>query len=400
MTIENTLDAEVLVIGAGPGGSAAASRLSQAGHEVLLIDKADFPRDKICGDGLSPLAVDRLAEMGILDQVEQAGANRIEDISVTGPDGLRVEAHFADFLTTTHPYSLVMPRLQFDEIIRQYALSSGVTYRARVNVKQINMDRDRIVGVMAQTPGGPLEIRTKHVVLAVGANMGLMRRSGHLKGDISLARASRAYYTVGTLAHASYDFYYEKSLMPGYGWVFPTGNRQANIGLGTFGARNVASSAVEEFIDLLEERGVIKAPQIVNKLGSFPLRTDYPSQRVAGVNWLLVGEAAGLVNPVSGEGIDLALESGLIAGDVLSKSIRTGQPFAQQYHAQIQARYRTLFRSMNLMRMIVIRPAILKRLLRSMDRNEAYFHTFLAVAMGLEPAHHLLKPGHLLQALR
>ncbi|HPV08967.1 MAG TPA: FAD-dependent monooxygenase, partial [Aggregatilineales bacterium] len=134
-----SLRPEILVIGAGPGGSAAARALAEAGHEVLLIDSADFPRDKTCGDGLTPMAVRTLRKMGVLAQVKAAGAQRIDYNRITGPFGLSATMAFAEY-QPDYPYALVLPRLILDDVLRRYALVAGAEFRGRVRVEDIRRE--------------------------------------------------------------------------------------------------------------------------------------------------------------------------------------------------------------------------------------------------------------------
>ena len=117
-----TLKPEILVIGAGPGGSTAAWALAQAGHDVMLVDQAEFPRDKTCGDGLTPTAVKMLRHIDVLPQIEAAGAVRINRAGITGPFGMSRTVPFNDCMGADDAYALVLPRIKFDEIMLRHAV--------------------------------------------------------------------------------------------------------------------------------------------------------------------------------------------------------------------------------------------------------------------------------------
>src|SRR5688500_15044043 len=173
-------DPEILVIGAGPGGSAAAWALAQQGHDVLMVDRAVFPRDKTCGDGLTPMAVQTLHQIGVYDQIIAANPARIDRVRIVGPFGAVVDVALADHMVTEIRHALVLPRLLLDDILRQRAISAGASYRDQITVKRIARSGDRITSVHATTPDGPIDFRPRHVVLAVGANMGMLKNEGFL----------------------------------------------------------------------------------------------------------------------------------------------------------------------------------------------------------------------------
>lgn len=393
---KSKLKTEILVIGAGPAGSITSARLSQAGYDVLLIDKASFPREKTCGDALSPLAVKRLAEIGVLAEVVNSGANIIESASITGTTGIKVQANFKDFLDFQRPYGLAMPRFEFDNILLQHAVQEGAAFQSNLNVLNIIRAGKDIQKVLAASSDNKIEIEAKHYVIAVGANIGLLRRNGFVDSNIALATASRSYYEVGQDIANSFDFFYEKDLMPGYGWVFPVGNGTINIGVGAWASKKVSKKNLDGFIEKLVARNSIPSPISVGKMKGYPLRTDFPSQKLSGNNWLLAGESAGLVNPLTGEGIDLAIESGLVAAEEITNSIKHRSAYADRYQNILEDRYRNMFVGMNLLRKFVINPVALNRLLDSMRKYPGLFHTFLEVSMGIKPPTHLLKSKFLL----
>ena len=152
---DQTLNPEILVIGAGPAGSTAAYALARLGHDVLLIDAATFPRDKTCGDGLTPMAVNTLHEIDALPLVEGAGAVRIDHTRIKGPFGVQATMRFADY-HPAYPYALTLPRLTLDDTLRQHAVSAGVEFMGAVRVEDIERSGQQITRIKASTPAGPL----------------------------------------------------------------------------------------------------------------------------------------------------------------------------------------------------------------------------------------------------
>lgn len=397
------LHSEILVIGAGPGGSAAAWALARAGRAVMLIDRAAFPRDKTCGDGLTPNAVRTLRQMGVLTQVERAGAQRIDCVSITGPGGMATCLSLADHMPPDVSYALVLSRFQLDDILRRHALASGAQFKGQVHVTHLQHDKDRITAVLADTPSGSVTFRAEHVVMAVGANVGLLRREGWLSPEPQVLRAARAYYQAPGGPQHSYCFYFDRELLPGYGWIFPTGDGVANVGVGILpdpdGPRPSTANLLEEFIRLRIERGDLQAAVPVGPVKSYPLRLDFLKQPVAGANWLLVGEAAGLVNPLTGEGIDLALESGLLAARLLHADICEGRSHHLGYQQALWRQYGPMFQGLSALRDVMVRPVLADYVLWLTRQHRFLAKTVLRVALGIDLPAAVFHPLFMLQLL-
>ncbi len=394
------LQPEILVIGAGPAGSAAAWALAQAGHDVLLVDQAQFPRDKTCGDGLTPMAVKKLDEMGVLSQVESAGAVRIDTVRLTSPFGITTTAPFAAH-QPDHPYALVLPRFTFDDIMRQHAVNGGAEYVGQVRVEHIVRDGDHIVAVKAISSAGPLEFRPGQVVIATGANMGLLVREGFIRHRPRLIRASRAYYIHTSAGHRLYDFFFDLELLPGYGWIFPTGDGKANVGIGVlpvfWSTHRPPRALLDEFVQRRLRDGTLSSAERHGPVKGYPLRIDFPAQRVAGKNWVTVGEAAGLVNPVSGEGIDLALESGLLAARILHSDIQAGRPDHIAYQRELWDRFGPMFTGVRVLRDIMILPFFADYTFWLMRQHRHLARTAMGIVQGMTPPQDIFHPLFILQ---
>lgn len=397
------LQPEILVIGAGPGGAAAAWVLAQVGHDVLMIDRAEFPREKTCGDGLTPRAVKMLRSIGVLPQVEAAGATRIESVRIIGPFEYSVDITLADTQPTDASYALVLSRFQFDDIMRQYAVEAGVEYMGRVRVRQVMRSGDRITSIEADSPVGPLEVRPRYVILAVGANVGFLKRAGFIRRKVQVIRAVRTYYTKVKIPNNRYTFYFDLSLMPGYGWIFPTSNGMANVGAGVFptfwASKKPTSELFAEFVRRRAKEGCMREAELVGPLKGYPLRVDFPAQRVAGENWAIVGEAAGLVNPVTGEGIDLAIESGLLAAEILHASSYKRWSNLVAYQRMLRWRYAPKFAGLHILREILVTPLFMDYMLWVMNQHRFLKRAVLSIAQGLKPPRNVFHPLFILQFL-
>src|SRR3954470_3946957 len=234
-------DADVIVVGAGPGGSAAAYHLARHGVRVLVLEKTEFPREKVCGDGLTPRAVRQLVRMGV-DTSEKAGWLQNKGLRVIG-GGVRLELDWPD-LASFPDYGLVRTRLDFDDMLAKRAAEAGALLRTGVNVTGPVLDGDgRAIGVTAKIGGDQetVEFRAPLVLAADGVSgklplaMALAKRD-----DRPIGVAVRRYYHSPVRAD---DDYLESwlqlrraqgrdRLLPGYGWIFGMGDGRANVGLG------------------------------------------------------------------------------------------------------------------------------------------------------------------------
>ncbi|MBI4771971.1 MAG: FAD-dependent monooxygenase [Chloroflexi bacterium] len=294
---------DVIVVGAGPGGSAAAHYLARAGLDVLLLDKSDFPRDKTCGDALSPAAVHILDDMGALPGVLAGGAYRVNGMEFYAPDGGRL----VEMLPPHPPFP-------------QHALVA-------VRVTGVEGDPGALT-VTGARAGQALRFRGRLVVLAVGAGAGLLQAVGLLKGQPAYARAARVYFQGVKGLRDLIQIRFDGLPLPGYGWVFPLSESSANVGAGFYRRTRAmpatAGQMLEGFLQHPPLREMLREADVEGPVKGFPLRTDFNRSPVIGEGLLAVGESAGLVNPFTGEGIDYALESGQMAARAVQRCF-TGQ---------------------------------------------------------------------------
>lgn len=392
-----TLQPDVLVVGAGPAGSAAAAMLAQQGVDVLLVDKRAFPRDKICGDVVGPMAVDCLAKMGALDKVLSAGAHRVDQVHIHSPDGRSLTAGFEDMLDSPNAYTLVVQRTDLDHALLNFARDAGATVLERTAVTRIAQEGNRIEHAELQSPDGTVSVRPRYTILATGANVGLLKRTGMLNTDTKLIYGSRGYFGIDDSTVSGFNLYYLKDLLPGYAWVFPTGSSRANIGMGAWGDRKLSDDMVTAFASRFANGSAEDDARLETQVKSYPIRTDFPPTQLAGDNWLLVGEAAGMVNPLSGEGIDLALESGCLAAECLLGTLKSDAgSSADLYRRRAKDQFGQYFRHMNfLCRQVATRPWLINRLVSVMSRDTDFGAAFVAVVLGISPGRNVLKPRFL-----
>jgi geranylgeranyl reductase family protein len=315
---------DVLVVGAGPAGSAAAAWTARLGLDTVLADAATFPRDKTCGDGLTPRAIAELDRLGLGEWVRGHGTNR----------GLRA-AGFGQELLLPWPggslpdHGSAVPRTELDDKLFRVAVAAGATsFEGARAVDAVRAADGRVTGVVFQV--GP--DRTRHtvacerLVVADGVRSPLGRALGReWHRDTAYGVAGRSYVKSGRSDDPWISSHLELrgedgELLPGYGWIFPLGNGEVNLGVGALAtAKRPAELQIRP---LMEYYATLRRQEwdLTSELRA-PTSALLPMggavSGIAGPNWMLIGDAAGCVNPLNGEGIDYGLETGREAAELL-----------------------------------------------------------------------------------
>ena len=324
-------DADVIVVGAGPSGATTAYYLAQAGLNVLLLEKARFPREKVCGDGLTPRAVKTLIAMGV-DTGPGSGWLHNKGLRVIGA-GMRLELPWPE-LDSYPGYGLVRTRASLDETLARRAQAAGARLLEGVTVTgPVLDDAGRIVGVTANTDdserarGDSVTYRARVVVAADGNSSRLSVAMGlHKRDDRPLGVAVRTYYTSprhdDDYLESWLDLWDGDRLLPGYGWIFGMGDGTSNVGLGllntseAFGNTDYRALLKRWLRSMPEEWGYTEENRTEPVRGAaLPMGFNRTPHYYRGL--LLAGDAAGMVNPFNGEGIAYAMESGeILAGTI------------------------------------------------------------------------------------
>ncbi len=327
--------ADVVVVGAGPAGSAAAAWAARAGRDVLVVDSEQFPRDKACGDGLTPRAVAEMELLGLGSWLDGRIAHH----------GLRMSGFGADVEVlwpgpSFPSVSSAVPRTELDDRIRMLAVDDGA--KMMLGVKAVDVHHDSSGRVSSLLLDSGAEIGCEDLIVADGARSTLGRVLGRewhkqtvygvaIRGYIATPRANEPWIT-SHLELRSPD----GEVLPGYGWIFPLGNGEVNIGIGALAtSKRPADAALRPLMSYYtslrrDEWGFSGEP----RLGlSALLPMGGAVSGVAGPNWMLIGDAAACVNPLNGEGIDYGLETGRLAAEMLgSGDFTTAWPALLQQH--------------------------------------------------------------------
>ena len=393
---------DVIIIGAGPGGSATAHYLAQGGLDVLLLDRASFPRDKTCGDALTPRALRVLDEMGLLGDVLAKGT-RQNTVDFFSPKG-----HFASAAVTsrdgTYSYVEIIPRLILDNMILERAVASGAGFEGSVRV--VNVERDGSEMVVTGERGRELATyRARMVVVATGASAGLLVRMGLLKRVPPVMLTCRAYYEGMSHLEGGVQCRFDGVPLPGYGWVFPLSATRANVGAGIFREGiakwwmpETARAVFDAFIQTPALRRMLDGATRDEPVKGFPIRVDFAHAPTFAERVAVVGEAAGLVNPVTGEGIDYALESGKMAARHIADMFAEGnfslEPL-RAYDRELRRAYQHLFVLCSRLRLFYCNPLVLNRAIQAAARQTALQDLYMNIVMENEEVGRALAPSTL-----
>jgi len=359
------LATDVLVVGAGPSGSAAAAWCARGGLDVILADAAEFPRDKACGDGLTPRAIDELHKLGLSTWLSEQQGNR----------GLRA-AGFSQELYLPWPggslpdHGAAVSRMVLDAAIRDVALVAGAQALSGYRALDAQHDGRRVTGVTFRGAEGPVTVRCDRLVVADGARSQLGRVLGRQwHRSTAYGVAIRAYVSSARSDDSWISSHLELrgltgDLLSGYGWIFPLGSGRVNIGVGTLAtARRPAELNLRDLLDQYAagQQGAWELDGPLEAPASALLPMGGAVSGVSGANWMLIGDAAGCVNPLNGEGIDYGLETGHLAADLLVQQSSPAD-LAAVWPNLLRARYGSAFSVARRLAALLTVPGLLSTL--------------------------------------
>jgi geranylgeranyl reductase family protein len=327
---------DVLVVGAGPAGSAAAAWAARSGRDTVLVDAAVFPRDKTCGDGLTPRAIAELDRLGLDDWVRAHTVNH----------GLRAHG-FGQTLLLPWPggslpaYGSAVARTELDDHIRTAALKSGAIGIDGARAVDVQLDGGRVSSVRFESGGEAFELACKRLVVADGVRSPVGKMLGRTWHRDTVYGVAARSYVDSTMSDDPWISSHlelrgqDDEILSGYGWIFPLGDGSVNLGVGTLAtAKRPAEVALRPLMKHYADQrrddfglsGDLRMPT------SAMLPMGGAVSHVAGPNWALIGDAAACVNPLNGEGIDYGLETGRLLADVLDEDLAEAWPALLREH--------------------------------------------------------------------
>lgn len=367
-------ETDVLIIGGGPAGAAAGFWLAQHGLRPIIIERKHFPREKTCGDGLTPRAVKQIDDMGLGKQLEQF--HRYDGLRATA-HGKALELHWP-----SHPvyprHGFVVRRRELDMMVALNAQSNGAELLQGHEAVSPILDNGRLLGAVVtdHDSNETFEIRSKFVVIADGANSRFGRALGTSRTKAwPYGTAIRTYWQSPRHAEPWIESALdvkdrEGNSMPGYGWIFPVGDGTINIGVGLLSTfkkfKDVNTThLLNSYAHMVADSWGINpdSPECKATSGKIPMGGSVGPK--VGANYIVVGDAAGSVNPFNGEGIDYAYETSRIASGVINDALISGDERALlQYQQLIDDEYGQYFKVARLFARIIGRPALMRELSR------------------------------------
>ncbi len=382
---------DVIVSGAGPSGAATAAMLAQKGYDVLLYDRYDFPRDKVCGDAVPAGAVALLRGLGMGEKIDKAEAEGkfypLDGLRIFSPRGYEMRAEFGDHENNSRSY--VAPRMHFDATVQAHAVDSGAEFRVGT-VKKPLLENGRVVGVTVAENGTTRDILARVVVGADGVTSPLartLRPKSDQHKDMHRAVALRAYIEDLEEYPSEVEFYLYKEILPGYAWIFPTGLNQANIGLGMrldhFRQRKEKlEGLLDQFLAMPAIKKRLKRGGQLRDVATWQL--NFGSQKNlqhAYDGALLVGDAAGFINPLTGGGIHNGLLSAQAAATTLHEALQADDTSLNRlkiYEKRVHdSMWDSMKRAFTMQRWFLRLPILVDILARQMGNNNALARMFL-----------------------
>jgi len=384
---------DLLVIGGGPAGSSTAYWAARAGLDVVFVERKTFPREKTCGDGLTPRAVYQLSEMGLAGRLSQYHRY----------DGLRAVAHHRslELQWPEHPvfpsHGYVVRRRELDTFVAENAVAAGADLRPGTEAVAPLLDDGLLVGATLKdkASGSTYDLRARYVVIADGSNSRFGRALGTRRDKaMPQGMAIRTYFE--SPLHA--EPWIESALdvrdrsgnaLPGYGWIFPVGDGTINVGVGLLSKfrdwKTVNTShLMAEFAATLPGYWEIDPDRPVQPPTGGRLPMGGSIHPKVGPTWVIVGDAAGSINPFNGEGIDYAYETGRLAASLIAECIATdsGLPL-QRYPSILEDDYGLYFKVARLFAQVIGRPALMKEMTRVGMRSHTLMDWVLRIMANL-----------------
>ena len=393
---------DVIVVGAGPAGCAAATWLAQQGISVILVDKAKFPRDKVCGGVVSPLAERCLEKLGLGEWVSDGCFPRPNALELFFPAGRSVRIERGRELPDI---GTVIPRFDLDYALVRRAISAGAKVLEETRAVTVSVGSSGVC-VDCSRRGDSLAVQAKLILAADGSAASLSRAiipARKRPNGIGL----RAVVRSETLGDEDYRIFFMRRFLPGYCWIIPMGDSLFNLGIGLLlsdsgGVRANLLGGFRTFLADPRTQSLLGQFELVEKPRGHPARVLNPlAAELVAERTLLLGDAASLIHPLSGEGIGPALHSGILAAAQARRALEAGRfskGALEPYAVDIRRSFGRDYRSASILRRLLARPRVATGA-AFLGEMEPEFTLLLARAVLAQDASRLLHPATLLRGV-
>ena len=393
---------DVLVIGGGPSGAACAYWLASAGHDVVLVERKRYPREKTCGDGLTPRSVKQLEDMGLGEELSVAG-HRFSGLRSHG-FGRTLELEWPD-----HPdfpsYGYVITRKDLDALVAERAAKAGATVWDGTEALKPVLVGGLLQGAQVKqkppedaggfTKSRSVEVRARYTVIADGANSRFGRALGTNRNrSYPLGMAIRGYWYSPRHDEPWIDSWLDirdgdGNVLPGYGWIFPVGDGRINVGIGLLSTFNQwkavnTTHLLQSFCEYAPSSWGITPESACGTPTGGRLPMGMSVGPHTGPTWLVTGDAGGTINPFNGEGIAYAYESGRYAADALHLALTSGDGLAlHTYEQRLQSEFALYYKVARAFVKVIGRPEIMRTLVTTGMRSRTLMEWILRIMANL-----------------
>lgn len=400
------LAAQVIVVGAGPAGASAAFFLAQAGVDVLLADQAAFPRDKPCGEAISCQSLEVMARMGLKQWVADNDFVAPEELLFTAPDGTVVRG-YPDPCSGLSSHGYIIPRLALDAALVERAVAAGARLHEKTRIAGLERRSAHRVCLLGHSADRSVTLEALLVIAADGGLAPFTRQLGLARSPPD-AVAVRGYLECHDCEPKLSGFHWERALMPGYAWIFPLGHGRVNVGVGTYAtvvrrrSLNLRASLRQFLRHSPHVAARLQRARPLGPLRGFPLRTDAERVKPFTDNVLVAGEAAGVVNPLTGEGIGPSLLCGEMAAAHACRALERGDFSAAalaDYGRAFHKKFAAIHRPARLLRWLMGCPWLVNRGARRASHDREFALLFGYLILGLVHPFKALRPSVLARIL-
>jgi geranylgeranyl reductase family protein len=389
---------DVIVVGAGPAGSTAAIILARAGVRVLLLDKARFPRDKICGDAVGLDGVRVLRRLDLMEHIRAAGAVAVRGVHISGPSGASATMRLPE--ERVKEIGFVLPRLVLDHVLLKAALGAGANLMEGFNVEAPLFANGAVVGITGTRDGESVAVRAPLTIAADGAHSVFARQIPlRRRGADARVFAVRSYYRGVRGLGKNIEIHYTDRLLPAFGWIFPTGEDTANVGVGAWGGREASRNLRGVFDSFVHRyppaRERLDHATAATPMHGWPLDLGEGAWRASAAGLLAVGDAASFIDPLTGEGIGTGMVSSEMAAATAIDALTHGDfsaKFLRRYDRAWRLRLGTDFLGAALLKKIMSSQRAAEMVIQRSSRDEIIGALFGGLIAGALPKWMFLNP--------